>query len=211
MTTVELLHICLCFVSLSLDLNLGFAFGACADLGGGTLRREALRRKLPGDGDEEGGFDNFPFHVLVFLLFLPQVFIAVVHKCIQLDKSLVANLAVVGPLSFFQAHAQPDVGGAHKCATADPTLQILGAALRLLGLAEQRGRGGFGLPGGLLGFVREQQRQGVKRQAALLALVYLLLSVQADMRQKPGLLGEGLATEGAFKGFLASVEPAVRL
>lgn len=166
---------------------------------------------MPGDGDEEGGFDDFLFRVLVFLLFLPQVFLAVVHKRIQLDKSLVANLAVVGPLSFFQAHAQPDVRGAHEGPAADAALQILNTAWRLLGLAERRGGGRFVLPGGLLGFVREQQRQGGKHLAALLALVYLLFCVQADVRQKPGLLGEGLATERAFKGFLARVEPAVRL
>lgn len=95
-------------------------------------------RRRPGEGDEQRRFNNFFFNLLVFIPFLPQVFITVVHKRIQLDKSLVAHFAVIGPLSFVETYVQPDVRRPYEGAAADAALEVPRAALCLLGLLECR-------------------------------------------------------------------------
>lgn len=59
------------------------------------------------------------------------MFLTVVDKRVQLDKSLVAYLAVVGPQAFVETYVQPDVRRAHKGAAADAALEVPWAALRL--------------------------------------------------------------------------------
>lgn len=58
----------------------------------------------------------------------------------HLSKSLVADPAVVGPLSSVEPHVQLQVGGADKGPAADPTAEVLhGAAVCLNMLSEGRG------------------------------------------------------------------------
>lgn len=134
--------------------------------------------------------------------------VAVVHKCVQLDKSLVAHLAMVRPLTFIQVYVQPDVRRAHEGAAADAAFQVLGAALRLLGLPGGCGRARLG---GLGRFVRDEERRSPETLAALLALVQPLVRVLANVGQKAGLLREGLVAVGALEGLLAHVEAPVSL
>lgn len=142
-----------------------------------------------------------------------------VDEGIQLDEGLVAHLAVIRPLSFFEAYVQSEVRRAHEGAAADATFQIFRVALSSLRLAEcwctsrcrRRCRCWVGVPRGLLSLVREQERQRAKPCAALLTHVWFLPGVQTNVCQKPGLLGEGLVTVAAAERLLSRVEPPVRL
>lgn len=141
------------------------------------------------------------------------MFVTVIHERVQLDEGLVAHFAVIRPLSFVEAYVQPDVGRPHKGAAADAALEILCATLRLLGLADcwHCRRHWCSLPGRLLSFVREQERQRAKTLTTLLTLVRLLPRVQTDVGQEPGFLRERLVAVGALEGLLARVEPTVGL
>lgn len=145
------------------------------------------------------------------------MFVTVVHERIHLDEGLVAHLAVIWPLSFFEAYVQSDVRRAHKGAAADATFQILCVALCSLRLAERwctnrRWRWcWFGMLRGLLSLVREQKRQRPKPCATLLTNVRFLPGVETNVCQQPSLLGEGLVTVAAAERLLPCVESTVRL
>lgn len=149
---------------------------------------------------------NLLLNITVFIPFLPQVFLAMVDKRVELDKSLVAHLAVVRPQAFVETYVQPNVGRAHKGAAADAALQVPRAAFRL-GPRERRGR----LARGLCRFVSEQHLQGAEALTALLTLVRSVARVQANVRQEAGLLREGLVAVGALEGLLPRVQAAVGL
>lgn len=139
------------------------------------------------------------------------MFLTVVDKRVQLDKSLVAYLAVVGPQAFVETYVQPDVRRPHKGAAADATLEVPRAAFRLGPLEpwclERPGH----LTRGLGSFVSEQNLHGVKALTALLTLVRAVARVQANVRQEAGLLCEGLIAVGALEGLLPRVQAAVCL
>lgn len=63
----------------------------------------------------------------------------------------------------------------------------------------------------LCSLVREQECQRAKTLTTLLALVWPLTCVEADVCQEAGLLRERLVAVGALEGLLARVEPTVRL
>lgn len=111
------------------------------------------------------------------------MFVTVVDERVQLDEGLVAHLAVIRTLSFFEAYAQPDVRGVHKGAAADATLQILRIALCSLRLAECECTYGcrFRLPRGLLSLVREQKRLRAKPGAAMLTHERFLPGVNVNV------------------------------
>lgn len=139
------------------------------------------------------------------------MFLTVVDKRVQLDKSLVAHLAVVGPQAFVEPYVQPDVRRAHKGAAADAALEVPRAALRL-GPRRRRCQEWPGrLVRRLCSFVSEQNLQGAKALTALLALVRAVALVQANVRQEAGLLREGLVAVGALEGLFPRVQAAVGL
>lgn len=139
------------------------------------------------------------------------MFFTVVDERVQLDKSLVAHLAVVGPQAFVETYAQSDVWRPHKGAAADAALEVPQAAFHLGPqdcLCQQRPAH---LARRLGGFVREQDLQRGKALTALLTLARPVACVQANMRQETSLLPEGLVAVGALEGLLSRVQTVVSL
>lgn len=182
----------------------GLCPGAGVDLWG--HRRSALvPGRGRGDGDKWGGFDNFLFVLCVFLALQPQVLITVVHERVQLDKRLVAHLAVVRPLSFVQVYVQPDVRWSHEGAAADAAFEVLWATV---GLADSCCGPWLGW---LCRLVRDEERRSAEPLATLVTLVQPLVRVLTNVCQEAGLLRERLVAVGALEGLLTRVEAAVSL